>query len=58
MSAKVRLERAAPTDVMNVRTIAKETRQYRASPRTQTEDVLERTLLRLHVLVLPAVGAS
>jgi hypothetical protein len=41
--AKIHLERSARTDVMYVCTIAKATCQYRASPRTQTEDVLRDT---------------
>jgi hypothetical protein len=52
-NAKVRLERAVRTDVMYVCTIPRETRQHRAPCRTQTEDVLEHTLLHLQALVLP-----
>jgi hypothetical protein len=52
-NAKVRLERAVRTDVMYICIIAKETRQHRASPRTQTEDVLGHTSLHLQALVLP-----
>jgi hypothetical protein len=55
-NAKVRLERAVRTDVMYVCTIAKETRQHRASPRTQAEDVLGHTLLHLQALVLPRMN--
>jgi hypothetical protein len=52
-NAKVRLERAVRTDVMYVCAIAKETRQHRVSPRTQTENVLGYALLHLQALVLP-----
>jgi hypothetical protein len=55
LNAKVRLGRVAQADVMYVCIVAIETRQHRAPWQTQTEDVLEHTLIYLsQALVLPA----